>query len=124
MCGTQDCILVPSCPVCGPGHALSLTAHLSAPQFRNFKIIYRRYAGLYFCICVDVNDNNLAYLEAIHNFVEVHGLGAGGRQAPSGSPLLECGALSLGRGHCLSLPTLMFPPVSVSLQFLSALFIY
>lgn len=40
-------------------------------QFRNFKIVYRRYAGLYFCICVDVNDNNLAYLEAIHNFVEV-----------------------------------------------------
>lgn len=31
----------------------------------------RRYAGLYFCVCVDVNDNNLAYLEAIHNFVEV-----------------------------------------------------
>uniref|UniRef100_A0A4W6ETN9 AP complex subunit sigma n=1 Tax=Lates calcarifer TaxID=8187 RepID=A0A4W6ETN9_LATCA len=41
------------------------------PQFRNFKIIYRRYAGLYFCICVDVTDNNLAYLEGIHNFVEV-----------------------------------------------------
>uniref|UniRef100_A0A8C6ZM01 AP-2 complex subunit sigma n=1 Tax=Nothoprocta perdicaria TaxID=30464 RepID=A0A8C6ZM01_NOTPE len=42
-----------------------------AAFFRNFKIIYRRYAGLYFCICVDVTDNNLAYLEAIHNFVEV-----------------------------------------------------
>src|SRR5690606_36815691 len=40
-------------------------------QFRNFKIVYRRYAGLYFCICVDVNDNNLAYLKAIHNLVEV-----------------------------------------------------
>ena len=40
-------------------------------QFRNYKIVYRRYAGLYFCICVDVLDNNLAYLEAIHNFVEV-----------------------------------------------------
>lgn len=40
-------------------------------QFRNFKIVYRRYAGLYFCICVDVSDNNLATLEAIHNFVEV-----------------------------------------------------
>uniref|UniRef100_A0AAR2KX81 AP complex subunit sigma n=1 Tax=Pygocentrus nattereri TaxID=42514 RepID=A0AAR2KX81_PYGNA len=39
--------------------------------FLNFKIIYRRYAGLYFCICVDVTDNNLAYLEGIHNFVEV-----------------------------------------------------
>ena len=40
-------------------------------QFRNFKIVYRRYAGLYFCICVDIADNNLIYLEAIHNFVEV-----------------------------------------------------
>lgn len=40
-------------------------------QFRNFKIVYRRYAGLYFCICVDIGDNNLYYLEAIHNFVEV-----------------------------------------------------
>ena len=40
-------------------------------QFRTFKIVYRRYAGLFFCLCVDINDNNLAYLEAIHNFVEV-----------------------------------------------------
>ncbi len=40
-------------------------------QFRNFKIVYRRYAGLFFIICVDLDDNNLAYLEAIHNFVEV-----------------------------------------------------
>uniref|UniRef100_A0A8B9MX30 AP complex mu/sigma subunit domain-containing protein n=1 Tax=Accipiter nisus TaxID=211598 RepID=A0A8B9MX30_9AVES len=65
------------------GHAQLHPAPPSAPsspflrvcvppsQFRNFKIIYRRYAGLYFCICVDVTDNNLAYLEAIHNFVEV-----------------------------------------------------
>lgn len=54
--------------VCSPGGASTVVL---SPQFRNFKIIYRRYAGLYFCICVDVNDNNLAYLEAIHNFVEV-----------------------------------------------------
>eukprot|EP00911_Craspedida_sp_UC1_P001238 UC1_evm3s933 len=40
-------------------------------EFRTFKIVYRRYAGLYFCLCVDVNDNNLAYMEAIHNFVEI-----------------------------------------------------
>uniref|UniRef100_A0A8C4ZZP4 AP complex subunit sigma n=1 Tax=Gadus morhua TaxID=8049 RepID=A0A8C4ZZP4_GADMO len=45
--------------------------HTNFVEFRNFKIIYRRYAGLYFCICVDVTDNNLAYLEGIHNFVEV-----------------------------------------------------
>jgi AP-2 complex subunit sigma-1 len=35
--------------------------------------VYRRYAGLFFCVCVDANDNELAYLEAIHLFVEVLG---------------------------------------------------
>ncbi|KAJ5901820.1 hypothetical protein N7495_002348 [Penicillium taxi] len=38
---------------------------------RSAKIVYRRYAGLFFCVCVDANDNELAYLEAIHFFVEV-----------------------------------------------------
>uniref|UniRef100_A0A8B9R8J7 AP complex subunit sigma n=1 Tax=Astyanax mexicanus TaxID=7994 RepID=A0A8B9R8J7_ASTMX len=54
-------------------HSFLLTALacFSLSLFMNFKIIYRRYAGLYFCICVDVTDNNLAYLEGIHNFVEV-----------------------------------------------------
>lgn len=52
-------------------HCHGRSAILLSVQFRNFKIVYRRYAGLYFCICVDVHDNNLAYLEAIHNFVEV-----------------------------------------------------
>ncbi|KAG6011523.1 AP-2 complex subunit sigma [Claviceps lovelessii] len=40
-------------------------------EFRNNKVVYRRYAGLFFCACVDTNDNELAYLEAIHFFVEV-----------------------------------------------------
>ncbi|KAE8542159.1 AP-2 complex subunit sigma [Cryptococcus gattii VGV] len=40
-------------------------------EFRDDKVIYRRYAGLFFCVCVDSNDNELAYLEAIHLFVEV-----------------------------------------------------
>ncbi|KAF8705362.1 adaptor complexes small subunit family, partial [Rhizoctonia solani] len=40
-------------------------------MFRNYKVVYRRYAGLFFCVCVDANDNELAYLEAIHLFVEV-----------------------------------------------------
>lgn len=38
---------------------------------RSTKLVYRRYAGLFFCVCVDANDNELAYLEAIHFFVEV-----------------------------------------------------
>jgi hypothetical protein len=41
------------------------------PQFRTYKIIYRRYAGLFFSFCVDVTDNELSYLEAIHLFVEM-----------------------------------------------------
>ncbi len=40
-------------------------------KFRNFKIVYRRYAGLFFCFVVDPQDNELAVLEAIHLFVEV-----------------------------------------------------
>lgn len=40
-------------------------------EFRTYKIIYRRYAGLFFSFCVDVTDNELAYLESIHLFVEM-----------------------------------------------------
>jgi len=51
------------------------TSHHSQPLVRqnlsSTKIVYRRYAGLFFCVCVDANDNELAYLEAIHFFVEV-----------------------------------------------------
>ncbi|KAF9235640.1 clathrin coat assembly protein ap17 [Melanogaster broomeanus] len=43
-------------------------------EFKNHKIVYRRYAGLFFCVCVDANDNELAYLEAIHLFVEILGM--------------------------------------------------
>jgi len=45
--------------------------HTNFVEFRQYKIVYRQYAGLFFCLCVDVNDNDLAYMEAIHNFVEV-----------------------------------------------------
>merc|ERR1711988_815035 len=40
-------------------------------EFRNHKIIYRRYAGLFFTLCVDQDDNELSMLEFIHLFVEV-----------------------------------------------------
>ncbi|XP_019174425.1 PREDICTED: AP-2 complex subunit sigma-like [Ipomoea nil] len=30
-----------------------------------------RYAGLFFSLCVDMTDNDLAYLECIHLFVEI-----------------------------------------------------
>ncbi len=40
-------------------------------EFKNHKIVYRRYAGLYFCLGVDPEDNELAMLEEVHMFVEV-----------------------------------------------------
>ncbi|EPY51125.1 AP-2 adaptor complex subunit Aps2 [Schizosaccharomyces cryophilus OY26] len=40
-------------------------------EWRNSKLVYRRYAGLYFCFCVDTTDNDLAVLEMIHFFVEI-----------------------------------------------------
>ncbi|CAK9050137.1 unnamed protein product [Durusdinium trenchii] len=40
-------------------------------EYRSYKIIYRRYAGMFFIFCVDMNDNELGILELIHLFVEV-----------------------------------------------------
>lgn len=40
-------------------------------EYNNYKLIYRRYAGLFFTIAVDINDNELCYLETIHLFVEL-----------------------------------------------------
>jgi hypothetical protein len=39
-------------------------------EYKNYKIIYRPYAALFFCMCVDSNDNEFAILETIHLFVE------------------------------------------------------
>lgn len=48
----------------------------SPPQYKTYKVVYRRYAGLYFIFCVDASDNELLYLETIHLFVEVGAAGA------------------------------------------------
>ena len=38
-------------------------------EYRHYKIIYRRYAGLFFTLGVDMHDNELGMLELIHLFV-------------------------------------------------------
>ena len=40
-------------------------------DYKDKKIIYKRYASLYFLACVDDDDNELIVLETIHHFVEV-----------------------------------------------------
>lgn len=42
-----------------------------AAQFKGYKVVYRRYAGLFFCLGLDAPDSELAALEAVHLFVEV-----------------------------------------------------
>lgn len=59
-----------------PGHQHLDAVHnrntlTCAPQFKTYKLVYRRYAGLYFVFAVDPTDNELLYLESIHLFVEV-----------------------------------------------------
>lgn len=41
-------------------------------EYRAYKIVYRRYAGLFFSFGVDMNDNELGILELIHLFVGLH----------------------------------------------------
>ncbi|KAK8529714.1 hypothetical protein V6N13_102615 [Hibiscus sabdariffa] len=40
-------------------------------DWRGFKVAYKRYASLYFCMCIDQDDNELEVLEIIHHFVEI-----------------------------------------------------
>ncbi|EGZ23509.1 clathrin adaptor complex-like protein [Phytophthora sojae] len=45
--------------------------HTNFIEFRNYKLIYRRYAGLFFILGVDLAANELLGLETIHLFVEL-----------------------------------------------------
>ncbi|KAL3814739.1 hypothetical protein ACJIZ3_016007 [Penstemon smallii] len=40
-------------------------------EWRGYKVVYRRYAGLYICMCVNHDDNELEILEIIHHYVVV-----------------------------------------------------
>ena len=40
-------------------------------EWREYKIVYKRYASLYFILLVDKDDNELLMLEIIHHYVEV-----------------------------------------------------
>ncbi|KAK3734851.1 hypothetical protein QZH41_011762 [Actinostola sp. cb2023] len=40
-------------------------------EYKNFKVVYRRYAALYFIVGIDSTENELGVLEFVHNFVEI-----------------------------------------------------
>ncbi|KAL0237869.1 hypothetical protein GEMRC1_012343 [Eukaryota sp. GEM-RC1] len=43
----------------------------SVLQYGDFKVVYRRYASLFFIVGIDDEENELAILEFIHNLVEI-----------------------------------------------------
>ncbi|KAL0313805.1 UNVERIFIED_CONTAM: AP-1 complex subunit sigma-2 [Sesamum angustifolium] len=40
-------------------------------EWRGYKVVYKRYASLYFCMCINQDDNELEILEIIHHYVEI-----------------------------------------------------
>lgn len=40
-------------------------------EFQQHRLVYRRYAGLYFAVSIDYSDNELTYLELVHFLVEI-----------------------------------------------------
>ncbi|XP_043231191.1 AP-1 complex subunit sigma-2-like isoform X2 [Amphibalanus amphitrite] len=40
-------------------------------EWKDLKIVYKRYASLYFCCAIDSDDNELLTLEIIHRYVEL-----------------------------------------------------
>ncbi|KAJ7561339.1 hypothetical protein O6H91_03G024500 [Diphasiastrum complanatum] len=40
-------------------------------DWRGLKVVYKRYASLYFCMCIDSEDNELECLEIIHHYVQI-----------------------------------------------------
>ncbi|CAL8337814.1 unnamed protein product [Boreogadus saida] len=40
-------------------------------QWRDLKIVYKRYASLYFCVGMESEDNELLTLEVLHRYVEM-----------------------------------------------------
>ena len=40
-------------------------------KFHNFKIVYKRYAGLYFALCIDITNNELMHLEVYMKILQL-----------------------------------------------------
>ncbi|GMS79335.1 hypothetical protein PENTCL1PPCAC_1510 [Pristionchus entomophagus] len=40
-------------------------------EYKDLKIVYKKYASLYFCCAIEENDNELICLETIHRYVEL-----------------------------------------------------
>ncbi|XP_015270346.1 PREDICTED: AP-1 complex subunit sigma-1A-like [Gekko japonicus] len=51
-------------------------------EWRDLKVVYKRYASLYFCCAIEEQDNELITLELIHRYVELLDKYFGSAQLP------------------------------------------
>jgi len=40
-------------------------------EYKDMKVVYKRYASLFFCVSCEADDNELIVLEVIHRYVEI-----------------------------------------------------
>eukprot|EP00111_Clytia_hemisphaerica_P017606 TCONS_00052101-protein len=40
-------------------------------EYKDLKVVYKRYASLFFCVAIERGDNELLSLEIIHRYVEI-----------------------------------------------------
>lgn len=40
-------------------------------EYKDLKVVYKRYASLFFCVAIERDDNELLTLEIIHRYVEI-----------------------------------------------------
>ena len=62
--GNKLCNFVVRPTLRGVAAPLQFRADAALQEWREYKLVYRRYASLYFCVGVDPTDNELITLEA------------------------------------------------------------
>lgn len=48
-----------------------LKSHSNILPYKQYMVVFRKYAGLYCSVCIERHDNAMFYLEAIHLLIEV-----------------------------------------------------
>uniref|UniRef100_A0A8C5RPT4 Adaptor related protein complex 1 subunit sigma 1 n=1 Tax=Laticauda laticaudata TaxID=8630 RepID=A0A8C5RPT4_LATLA len=71
-------------------------------EWRDLKVVYKRYASLYFCCAIEGQDNELITLELIHRYVELLDkyFGSVSPQGVAASLLAPIGLLTCSQPPC------------------------
>nr|KAF6354272.1 adaptor related protein complex 1 subunit sigma 1 [Myotis myotis] len=82
-------------------------------EWRDLKVVYKRYASLYFCCAIEGQDNELITLELIHRYVEL-------LPPPLPPPAASQGSFSTWEGGICVVTRSSFPLICTLPSFLAA----